>query len=155
VGVSGEHRGVGEPDLSRLLLEASRVLGAEMVADLDERGFPDARAGHAALFMHIDRRSGTRLTDLARRARMTKQGMMLLVDDLEQRGYVRRVPDPEDTRAKVVRLTARGRRFVAEARRTAAAVESRTRRELGSRRYEALRDSLEQLIGVREETVSE
>jgi len=146
---------VGEPDLSRLLLEASRVLGAEMVADLHERGFPDARPGHAALFMHIDRRSGTRLTDLARRARMTKQGMMLLVDDLEQRGYVRRVPDPEDTRAKVVRLTARGRRFVAEARRTAGAVESRTRRELGSRRYEALRDSLEQLIGVREETVSE
>lgn len=145
---------MGEPDLSRLLLEASRVLGAEMVADLDERGFADARPGHAALFMHIDRRSGTRLTDLARRARMSKQGMMLLVDDLEQRGYVRRVPDPEDSRAKVVRLTARGRRFVGEARRTAAAVESRARRELGARRYEVLRDSLEQLIGVRDEAAS-
>lgn len=139
---------VGEPDLSRLLLEASRTLGAEVVAGLDERGFSDARPGHAAVFMHIDRRWGTRLTDLARRARMTKQGMMLLVDDLEQRGYVRRVPDPEDARAKVVRLTARGRRFVAEARRSVAAVEARARRELGDRRYEVLRDSLEQLIGV-------
>lgn len=86
---------------------------------------------------------------------MTKQGMMLVVDDLEQRGYVRRVPDPDDGRAKVVRLTARGRRFVAEARRTAAAVESGVRRDLGSRRYEALRDALEQLIGVREEAVAE
>jgi len=93
---------VGEPDLSRLLLEASRVLGAEIVAGLQERGFPDARPGHAALFMHIDRRWGTRLTDLARRARMTKQGMMLLVDDLETRGYVRRVPDADDSRAKMV-----------------------------------------------------
>jgi DNA-binding MarR family transcriptional regulator len=150
-GPRREHRSVGEPDLSRLLLEASRSLGSEMVADLDERGFPDARPGHAAMFMHIDRRSGTRLTDLARRARMTKQGMMLLVDDLEQRGYVRRVPDPDDARAKVVRLTARGRRYVAEARRAAAAVETRARRELGARRYEALRESLTQLVGGREE----
>lgn len=138
---------MGEPDLSRLLLEASRVLGAEMVADLDERGFPDARPGHAAVLLHIDRRSGTRLTDLARRARMSKQGMMLLVDDLETRGYVRRVPDPEDARAKVVRLTARGRRYAAEARRVVAAVEARARRELGDRRYEALRGGLEDLIG--------
>jgi DNA-binding MarR family transcriptional regulator len=138
---------VGDPDLPRLLLEASRVLGGEVVAELDERGFPDARPGHAGVFMHIDRRSGTRLTDLARRARMTKQGMMLLVDDLENRGYVRRVPDPEDARAKVVRLTARGRRYVAEARRSVAAVEARARREVGDRRYEVLRDMLEQLIG--------
>jgi DNA-binding MarR family transcriptional regulator len=138
---------VAEPDLGRLLLEAHRALGAELVAALDERGYPDSRPGHAAVFLHIDRRSGTRLTELARRARMTKQGMMLLVDDLEQRGYVRRVSDPDDARAKVVRLTARGRRYVAEARRTTAALEARVRRELGDRRYEALRGALEDLVG--------
>lgn len=135
-----------EPDLARLLLEAHRAIGADLIAALAERGYPDARPGHAAVFLHIDRRSGTRLTELARRARMTKQGMMLLVDDLEQRGYVRRVPDPEDARAKVVRLTARGRRYVAEARRAVAAVEARARRELGDRRYESLRAALEELI---------
>lgn len=139
---------VAGPDLARLLLEAHRALGAELVSTLTERGYPDARPGHAAVFMHIDRRSGTRLTELARRARMTKQGMMLVVDDLEQRGYVRRVPDPDDARAKVVRLTARGRRFVGEARRAAAAIETRTRRELGGRRYETFRDALEQLAGL-------
>jgi DNA-binding MarR family transcriptional regulator len=138
---------MGEPDLGRLLLEAHRALGAELVSALDERGYPDARPGHSAVFMHIDRRSGTRLTDLARRARMSKQGMMLLVDDLEQRGYVRRVTDPEDARAKVVRLTARGRRYVSEARRVVAAIEARARRELGDRRFETLRTSLEELIG--------
>jgi DNA-binding MarR family transcriptional regulator len=138
---------VAETDLSRLLLEAHRALGAELVASLDERGYPGVRPGHAAVFMNIDRRSGTGLTVLARRARMTKQGMMLVVDDLEERGYVRRVPDPEDARAKVVRLTASGRRFVAEARRAVAALEARTRRELGDRRYEALRSALEELVG--------
>lgn len=137
-----------DPDLGRLLLEAHRALGAELVATLAERGYPDARPGHAVVFLHIDRRTGTRLTELARRARMTKQGMMLVVDDLEQRGYVRRVPDPEDARAKVVRLTARGRRYVAEARRSAAALEARARRDLGDRRYETLRDALEELVGL-------
>ena len=42
---------------------------------------------------------------------------MSMVDDLEARGYVRRVPDPADARAKLVRLTARGRRAAAECRR--------------------------------------
>jgi len=139
---------VADPDLGRLLLEAHRALGAELVASLAERGYPDVRAGHAAVFLHIDRRSGTRLTELARRARMTKQGMMLVVDDLEGQGYVRRVRDPEDGRAKVVRLTAKGRRYVAEGRRATAAIEARARRDLGDRRYETLRDALEELIGL-------
>ena len=143
---------MASPHLGRLLQEAQRALAAEFVLGVQERGYPDVRAGHAAVFMHIDRRAGTRLTELARRARMTKQGMMLLVDDLEGRGYVRRVPDPEDGRAKVVRLTARGRRFVAEARRSLLALESRLRRQLGDRRYEQLRSSLETLIGAEEET---
>jgi DNA-binding MarR family transcriptional regulator len=136
-----------ETDLGRLLLQAHRALASELRGGMTERGYPDVRAGHAAVFMHIDRRSGTRLTDLARRARMTKQGMMLIVDDLESRGFVRRVPDEEDGRAKVVRLTARGRRYVAEARRAIAAVEGRARRELGDRRYETLRSALHSLVG--------
>jgi DNA-binding MarR family transcriptional regulator len=137
---------VAETDLGRLLLEGHRVLAAEMVQWLDERGYPDFRAGYAAVFLHVDRRSGTRLTELARRGRITKQGMMLIVDDLESHGYVRRVEDEHDGRAKVVRLTAKGRRVAAEARRAAAAIESRARRQLGSRRYEVLREALEELV---------
>src|SRR5436853_604095 len=87
-----------ETDLGRLLLQAHRSLATELREGMTERGYPDIRPGHAAVFMHIDRRSGTRLTILARRARMTKQGMMLVVDDLESRGYVRRVPDADVVR---------------------------------------------------------
>ena len=138
---------MGEVDLGRLLLEAHRSLAAELSEALAERGYPDVRPGHAALFMHIDRRSGTRLTELARRAHVTKQAMMLLVDELEGQGYVRRVPDPTDARAKLVRLTAKGRRYVAEARRAMAAVEAKVRRRLGRRRLEGLRGSLFVLLG--------
>jgi hypothetical protein len=62
-------------DITRLLLEARRALAAELDADLEERGYPDLRPGHAALFLSVDRRSGSRLTDLAERTRLTKQAM--------------------------------------------------------------------------------
>ena len=136
---------MSDVDLGRLMLEGHRELATELAGLLAERGYSDIRASQAAVFLHIDRRSGTRLTELARRARMTKQGMMQAVDALEARGYLRRVPDPEDGRAKAVRLTAHGRRCAAETRRAAAATESRVRRELGARRYEALRDALMEL----------
>ena len=139
------------PDLGRLLLEGHRVLAAELVSTLEERGYGDLRAGHLAVFQHIDRRGGTRLTELATRARMTKQGMMLTVDDLEARGYVRRVADPLDARAKIVRLTAHGRRAAAEARKVVQAIEARTKRYLGDRRYDTLRESLEELTAVEED----
>ena len=141
---------VPQIDLARLLLAAHRALGDEYVEELGERGYEDVRPGHLAVCMNIDRRSGTGLTELARRARMTKQGMMLLVDELEGRGYVRRVPDPEDGRAKIVRLTAKGRRYVAEARKVVAGLEARIRRDLGMRQYAALRVSLEFIAGIEE-----
>jgi DNA-binding MarR family transcriptional regulator len=134
-----------QPDLGRLLLEAQRALAAELVFALDERGYPDLRPGHAAVFLHIDRRSGSRLSELAARARVTKQSMMLTVDELEARGYVRRAPDRDDARAKLVRLTTRGRTAAAECRRAVQAVETRARRGLGDRAYAQLRDALEVL----------
>lgn len=90
-------------------------------------------------------RSGTRLTELAQRAQVSKQAMMQLVDDLESLGSVRRARDPSDARAKMVRLTAKGLRQRAEARRAVRSVEARTRRNLGQRRYEALRAALTEL----------
>jgi DNA-binding MarR family transcriptional regulator len=129
-------------DITRLLLEARRALAAELDADLAERGYPDLRPGHAALFLVVDRRSGSRITDLAEQNRLTKQAMMSMVDDLEERGYVRRVPDPSDSRAKLVRLTAHGRRAAAECRRAIQALEQRTKRVLGDRTYDSLRISL-------------
>jgi DNA-binding MarR family transcriptional regulator len=137
---------VTDPQLARLLLAAHRTLAADLVVELEERGWPDLRASQASLVLNVDRRFGTRLTELARRAGVTKQAMMIVVDELEVRGLVRRTPDPEDGRAKVVRLTARGRTFAAECRRAVAAVEARTRRTLGGRRYEALREALDLLL---------
>src|SRR5215831_20907484 len=80
----------------------------QVVAGLAAADFGDVRPAHFTVFQHIPP-GGIRLTALADAALMTKQSMGYLVDDLEALGYVERVPDPTDRRAKVVRLTARGR----------------------------------------------
>ena len=71
--------------------------------------FPDLRAAHLIIFQVIDHPpAGSRLTELAERAQTTKQAMGQLVDALEWGGYVERIPDPLDRRAKQIRLTPRG-----------------------------------------------
>jgi DNA-binding MarR family transcriptional regulator len=136
--------GVTEPVLSRILLDALRAVNRQVASTLVDRGAAELTPGQAAAILNVER-TGTRLTDLAERAQVTKQAMMQMVDQLESRGFVRRTSDPADARAKIVRLTARGLRQRAEARRAVAGVESRAKRLLGDRRYESLRSALSDL----------
>lgn len=71
--------------------------------------FPDLRPAHMIVLQNLDHPpEGSRLTDLAERAQITVQSMGELIDMLEQRGYVARIPDPTDRRAKLIRFTGRG-----------------------------------------------
>ena len=70
-------------------------------------GFQDLRIAHGAVFRNIAA-GGSRITDLAARARMTKQSMAELVAYLNKQGYVEVSTDPDDRRSKLVRLTDRG-----------------------------------------------
>lgn len=80
----------------------------QLVADeLARRGFADLRPALLAVGQHVGR-DGTRVTELAARAWLTKATVVHAVDELERLGYVTRGPDPTDRRAKLVRPTARG-----------------------------------------------
>jgi DNA-binding MarR family transcriptional regulator len=81
----------------------------------------------------------------ADRAGMTKQAMAQLVAHLEEHGYVERVPDPGDRRAKLVRATARGRDVFAVARELVDEVEARLTERLGAARPCELRTLLQAL----------
>jgi DNA-binding MarR family transcriptional regulator len=131
-------------NIGRLLLRVQRDFDAELNARLRERGYQDVRLAHSALFAHIDL-EGTRSSELAERAGMTKQGMGQLVADLEKKGYVERVEDPADGRAKLVRLTKKGRRHVRDAREIIREIETAYARGLGDERLETLRAILKDL----------
>src|SRR5437870_1152934 len=89
---------MAELSLSRKLLDASRSLADEATEALRDRGITDLRPSQAAALLLVDRMGGTRLSDLAQRADVTKQAMMQVVDDLASIGCVRRTPDLNDAR---------------------------------------------------------
>ena len=95
-----------------------------------------------ALFHHLDG-SGTRLTELAARANLTKQGMIELVDRAEAMRLVERRPDPADGRAKTVHLTDEGAPMLASLHRGIVAAENCVRGAFGA----ALFDEVARKLG--------
>lgn len=114
----------------------------ELVSEgLVARGFGDFRPALGTIGQHIADR-GSRVTELAHLAQVSKPTVVYLVNDLERLGYVERVPDPEDGRAKLVRLTDRGRRAQQAAREIVAQIEQDWSALLGPRDFATLRDLL-------------
>src|SRR5919107_166180 len=109
-----------------------------------DSGYLDLTIAQMRLAARIGPR-GTRLTELAEQALVTKQTAGHLVDQLERAGYVRRVPDPTDARARLVQMAARGEAVVAVARRVEVEVEAEWTAYLGSELTAQLRAALERL----------
>ena len=76
---------------------------------------------------------------------VAKQSMAEFVAHLERHGYVERVPDPSDRRAKLVRATARGAEIYAIAREVVAELEDQWTRALGKAKMRQLRELLGEL----------
>jgi len=113
-------------------------------AELEQTEFADIRPTHGCVFRFV-RDSGMRLTVLAEMAGMTKQSVGEVVDDLVARGYVKRVPDPEDKRAKLICLTERGERAQATGLALFAKVEKQWAKRYGAERIAQARELLEEV----------
>src|SRR5688500_14901029 len=94
-------------NLAILLREPFRAGTEVLHRRFAEGGHTDVRPPHGNVMQFLDD-DGTRVSVLAQRAQVTKQAMAELVLHLERLGYVERVPDPSDGRAKLVRATQRG-----------------------------------------------
>lgn len=93
--------------LIALVERAHRALVADLVSAAAERGFPEVRKGHNAVFATLHPK-GSRVSDMAAKAGITKQSLAAIVKDLEAAGLVTVTPDPADGRAKLVQYTERG-----------------------------------------------
>jgi DNA-binding MarR family transcriptional regulator len=129
-------------NLAVLMREVFVALNDIVVARLAERGHDVVRPAHGAVFQYLDD-TGTTVSVLAERAHMTKQAMAELVQHLESHGYLTRVPDPEDRRAKLVLPTERGHEVIAIAQGLVPELEGQVRKLLGVDRTRALRQDLE------------
>ena len=148
----GESRDA-RPNIGILLRGPYQEIVRRIADELAEAGFDDIRLAHTAVFQHI-KAEGSRLSELAQRAQLTKQSMGYLVDYLEGRGYVERRPDPTDRRAILIFLTKRGWEQVRAALRIIAAIEDEWAQWLGTGRMEELRTMLTDLDDAMKQSAS-
>ncbi len=121
-----------------------RALENRVFAALAAAGFEDFTPAQARVFQRIGP-DGTRLTELAQAAQITKQTAGFLVDQLERAGYVERTPDPVDARARLVRVADRGAEAVLVGAAAIAEVEAEWTEYVGTRRMVELRKTLDLL----------
>lgn len=129
-------------NLAVLLREAFVALNERVYVRLAERGHGRIRQAHGAVFQYLDD-TGTTVSVLAERAQMTRQAMGELVGYLETHGYLTRVRDPSDRRAKLVLPTALGHEVVAIAQQLVPELEREVGEILGADGVRRLRADLE------------
>jgi DNA-binding MarR family transcriptional regulator len=135
---------IDELNIGLLLYIPYRAMEARVFQALAAAGLRDFTPAQARVFQRIAP-AGSRLTDLAEQALITKQSAGFLVDQLERAGYVERVPDTSDARARLVRMTERGRSMVPLAGSIVAEVEAEWTEHVGQRRMRQLREILTML----------
>jgi len=108
-------------------------------------GFVDLRPAHYAVFQVMEA-GGSRLTDLAERAQMTKQSMGYLVDYLEEHGYLQRAADPNDHRAQLIRITAKARKMDDAVEAVLEELHAAWAQRMGKAKFKQLRQLLGELV---------
>ena len=131
-------------DLGVALFIPYRYMEDRIFRAIQDAGFDDWTLAQARVFQRIAA-GGSRLTDLADQAQMSKQSAGVLVDQLEHLGYVRRAPDPTDGRARLIVIEERGRRAAEVAATTSSEILAEWRDYLGPRNFTLLHQILDQL----------
>src|SRR5215475_1015048 len=126
-GTAWRHANIG-----RLLNNAVRRFEARVLELMSDCGHAGTRIAHVNLTRNLDV-EGTRLTELAQRAAMSKQAMGELVDQCAALGLVTRAADPSDRRARIVTFTAAGLEWLDAFRAAVDIAEAEMRAELGAK----------------------
>lgn len=111
---------------------------------LADAGFDGVRVSHSPILGYLGPHKA-RPSEIAARSGRSRQHINILLNELEDAGYLTRVPDPDDTRGKIVWLTQRGMNLLAAVRTEIDAIEADWERTLGKRRFTALKQSLAEL----------
>jgi DNA-binding MarR family transcriptional regulator len=137
----------GSDNFANLLRDPAIVASAAVARGLAQRGFADLRPALTAVAQHVAP-GGTRITELAERAQLTKPTVVVAVDELVRLGYAQRIPDPGDGRAKLVIATERGHAAERVAREIIAELRDAWAQQLEAGELDQLEALLRRLRGV-------
>ena len=136
---------------SQLLRRPYEALLMKIHAELAAAGYADSYPSWGTNIFHHIREGGLRLTELAKRTHTTKQAMRYTINQLEAAGYVERVPDSTDGRAKIIRLTERGWALRQVGDEIVANFKGECVRQLGEERMRQFEDLMKDVSSVLEE----
>jgi DNA-binding MarR family transcriptional regulator len=131
--------------LGWLLGRADQLFAEGVTRAVHARGFAGIRLVHIALIRNVAE-DGTRISEIARRAGMTKQATGQLVAEFVALGFIRLVADPADGRAKIARYTAKGKRLLVAIVASIAETEAVAARAVGAGQLAGLKASLARLL---------
>ena len=136
----------GEPlwrreNVGRLLNDAVARFENSILKQMEQAGYKGFSLSHISVTRNLDL-EGTRATELARRAGITKQSMSELIQQLESNGIVERRPDPADGRAKIVFFSKAGLTWLEAFRASLHNAETCMIHELGQETVSALKHAL-------------
>ena len=134
------------PSIGELLTSSARVFSERTAAKIEACGHQGVRASHLAVVRHMDP-DGTHISELARRAGMTKQAMGQLVRELETLRYLALWQDPTDRRAKLVTYTKTGQHLASDVALALSEVHAQFKAVLGKGGAKNLRRLLGKVAG--------
>src|SRR5262249_23486278 len=133
-------------DVGFLLALASRRWNEILERRFTEAGFPEIRASYGALLVPLFEEDGLRMSELAKRARLSKQTLTTMARLLERDGLIKREADVDDARATRIVPTKRAKRFQPVAEAVLRDLDADAVRTLGKARATQLKESLAALV---------
>src|SRR5512138_2105315 len=127
--------------IGALLRVPAQAIHRRIITELNAADFAELRVPHMAV-LQFPGPDGVRPGVLAERAGMSKQAMNQLLRSLEGLGYLSRSNAPDEGRARIVRLTKRGRAAYAKIHEILRDIEREWSAELGPKHFTQLKELL-------------
>jgi len=133
------------PAIGALLRLAWQALRQRIYEGVQQAGYTDLSRANVFL-LRWPPFDGLRPSEIATRNQLSRQAIYELLSDLEKGGYLQRVPDPTDGRARIVRFTQRGWDLTQVIWEMSVTTEREWTRAIGEARFAEFRDTLRELV---------
>lgn len=117
-----------------------------LIEKLKQSGYEDFTHFHLLVLGIIMREDGIRLTKIAENLSISKQAIKEIIDYLEDKKYLKRIPDPDDLRAKNVSLTKRGKKLSVDGRKAAEEIKTEYIAITGEYAFKQLEKSIKLIL---------
>ncbi|WP_164969546.1 MarR family winged helix-turn-helix transcriptional regulator [Aquirufa rosea] len=131
--------------LSRLLVKSYRIVQSMNGSYLRSLGYDNFKIGHIMVLMNLNEQ-GVTTTDLAKIAKVSKQAMSKLVNELVQEGYLVSRSNPQDLRSSLLFCTEKGNKFLEDLMKSRAYLAEKFTEILGKERLELLNELLGEIV---------